>query len=602
MSVLWRGVPALLLRFPVPLLIMAAALAAFFLDPAGMPAWLRTSAPALPGARAMLRWDAILSPAATCFLAATAAVLFAEGQGWRGWARHALAVVAGGLAGLVLAFPQVTQPSAPLLTVAAFCAVLLAPFGLGRGDAAGFWWHAARVTGGAGTALLGAVLLSIGAMLVEGAVRVLFLRGTLGLIPPLSGDYAVPVAFALVAPLLWLSRLPLPGEAAPAALAPVRAPLTVARFVAVPLLLVYGALLVAYAARIAWLGVVPAGQIGRYVPAFGVAGTLVFMMLQGERGQGRRLGDLFCAVWFPLLVVPLALLGAALWLRIEPFGFTVQRGHLLLVAAWLVLITLLFAPRLGRGDLRLIPGVLLVLSLASAAGPFGLPALANRDQAQRLVDLLAAQGLVKAGRLVPDAPGKLDMKQTAQAQSIVRYLGRSHGLGTLAPLFAGREDDPFAKGRTPAQADIEMRISGFPRDAGRAVAAPDPVLTLSVKSGPALIAAAGAVRVLGPFQIGFGRRQSVTTVDGITTAVADNVVEVDAADGRRARLDLAAAIQAQEKAAVGRPPRLDAPVRIVAPFGAEQVTVVLQGTTLSVSRAATTVRGGSYFLVLGPAS
>lgn len=607
---LWRAVPGVLVRFPVPLLIMAGALAVNFAQPdwaLTRPAVFRSGALGV-----VMRWDEIWRIASICFLAATAAILFAEGQGWRGWARVLLSGVVGALVGLLLAFPAVTQPSWLLIAVAGFCAVLLAPFGLQRTEGAAFWWYAARITGGAGTALLGAVLLVAGGMMVEGAVQVLFRGDAFGFVRTSALRHVPPVAFGLLAPLLWLSRIPSPGEVIPEASSEVRGPLTVARFVAVPLLFIYGALLIAYAVRIAWLGAIPVGQIGRYVPAFGVAGTIVFMMLQRERGQGRRLVDLFSALWFPLLVVPLGLLAAALWLRIEPFGFTVQRGHMLLFALWLAIVTLLFAPRLGRGDLRLIPGVLLVLSLAFAAGPFGIPALANRDQAERLVDLLKAGGLVADGRLVADAAGRLDMKQTAQAQSMVRYLGRNQGLGTLAPLFAGRADDPFTRAERPAQADIEMRITGFPRDVGRAVAAADPRLTVTVKAAPAVLASVGDERALGPFQVGFGKvgfgkvgsgaRQSVSTVDGITTSVEDNTVLVEAADGRSARFDLAAAIQAQQGETVGQPPRIDGPVRLAAPFGTGRVSLVLQGATLSVTRAETTVRGGTYFLILGPAS
>lgn len=589
-----RAVPGVLVRFPVPVFVAVAGLAVHFT----WQGWLPLLAERLPALAEIA--PRIASVAGVGVLFATAASLFAESRGWSVLGRHLSSALLAALLMAVAAFPAVTHPSVPLLLVAGVCAVLLAPFGF-TGPSAAFWSHAARTVGGAGTAILGAVVLVVGAMMVEGAVRVLFAVGPKGFLPPWGTVYVTPVAFGLLAPLLWLSRVPQPGESEHAASPEVRAPLTVARWVMVPLLLVFSAVLIAYAARIAWLGVVPAGQIGRYVPAFGIIGTAVFMMLQRERGRGRRFVDLFCAAWFPLLVVPLVLLGAALWLRIEPFGFTAQRGHLLLVAAWLALITLLFAPRLGRGDLRLIPGLLLVLCLAFAAGPFGLTALANRDQAQRLTRLLTAAGVVENGRLLPNATGKLDMKQRTQAQSIIRYLGRQEGLATLRPLFAGRDDDPFRQKQNPGLASIELKITGFPRDAGRAQASPDPRLSISVKTGPALIAEAGGVRVMGPFMVGFGKRQAVITLEGITTTVEDNALRVDAPDGRSARIDLAAAIQAREKEAVGRPPRLEAPVRIDVPFGPGRVGVVLQGATLVVSATETIVRGGTYFLVFSPA-
>lgn len=590
-----RAVPRVLVRFPVPVLLAVAALAVHF---ATSYLVLKLAA-RLPALAEIVPRIATIAGVGALF--ATAAALFAEGRGWSALGRHLFTALVAASFMALAAFPAVTHSSLSLLLIAGACAVLLAPSGFAQGQAAAFWRHGARTVSGAGTALLGAAVLVIGIMLVEGAVRVLFAVGPMGFAPSWATTYVMPVAFGLVAPVIWLSQIPLPGEGDPSPFVEVSAPLTVARWVMVPLLFVFGAVLIAYATRIAWQGAVPVGQIGRYVPIFGAIGTAVFMMLQHERGRGRRLVDLFCAAWFPLLVVPLVLLGAALWLRIEPLGFTAQRGHLLLVAAWLALITLVFAPRLGRGDLRLIPGVLLVLCLAFAAGPFGMTALANRDQAHRLTALLASAGAVENGRLVPESAGKLDMTQRAQAQSIIRYLGRHDGFSALAPLFAGRDDDPFRQKQHPGLAAIEMKITGFPRDMGRAEAAPDPRLSVSVKTGPALIAEAGGVRVLGPFMVGFGRRQQVSTIEGITTSVEDNMVQVDAADGRSAQIDLASAIQAREKEAVGRPPRLDSPVRIDAPFGPGRVGVVLQGATLSVSATATTVRGGTYFLVLSPA-
>lgn len=593
-SVVWRAVPVVLVRFPVPIFIAIAATAFHFLWPSAV-ARLPAHAPQI--ADAGRRIFEIALPA---FLFATAGILFAEPRGWGAGRRHAFALVLAAAAGAVVGGRSVTHSAPALVAIAGLCSVMLAPGGMRRRDS-GFWWHAARTAGGIVTALAGAVLLCVGVLLIESAIRVLFQLRTPGFFPPFAATYVAPVAFGIVAPLLWLGRIPAAGEAERILPAEVRAPLVLARFVAVPLLIAFGAVLIAYAARIAWLGVVPAGQIGRYVPAFGVIGTFVFMMLLPERGKGRRLVDLYCAIWFPLLAVPLGLLAVALWLRIEPFGFTVQRGLLLLAAAWLAIITVLFAPRLGRGDVRLVPGVLLALCLVFAAGPFGIVAIANRDQARQLTELLASAGVLEDGRVAQTSIGTLDMRQRVRAQSIIRYLGRSDGLATLAPLFAGRDDDPFRKAERPDAAAMELRITGFPRDAARGVAAAVPRLDVSVKGGPAVIAEAGGVRVLGPFNVGFGRRQPVASVDGITTTVEDNVLRVDAADGRSARLDLAAALQSRDREAVGRPPRIEGPLRLAVPFGTGKVEAVLQGVMLSVTQTETIVRGGSYFLVLAPA-
>lgn len=591
-----RRALAVPLRFPVPLLVCVAALIRHFttLPPLGVPPFAipRADAPLAPG---------LLAIGACAFMAALSGVLVGERRGWPAFARIVLSAVLGLAAGAVLAFPAVTRPDALLVETALFCLLLLSASGVGGGGRERFWERAAAITGGAGAALLAVIVFIIGASAVEGAIRVLFQLGQVGIAMPIASRYLGPVALAVVGPLVWLASVPPVGAGAPETRMTMRAPLVVARFVAAPLLVLYGLVLIAYAARIAWLGVVPAGQIGSFVPTFGIAGTVVFMVLQRNRGTGDRLVDLYCALWFPLLVVPLALLGAALWMRIEPFGLTLQRGHLLVAAAWLAVVTALFAPRLGRGDLRIIPAVLLVFCLAVAAGPFGLVSLANRDQAGRLTELLTARELVAAGKLVADASSRpLALKDKAQAQSIVRYLGRNHGLIELAPLFAGRADDPFRKAEAPAMADIELRITGFPRDSGRAIAAAEPRHSIGVRLAPSVLAATDTMRVLGPFQIMIGKGQKAIVVDGIEAALDGTVLDVRGPEGRSARFDIAAALEARQGEVSGTPPRIEGPLRMEAPFGSGRITLVLTGTTLSVTRTASNLFGGSYVLVIQP--
>ncbi|GGC54922.1 DUF4153 domain-containing protein [Chelatococcus reniformis] len=585
-----RGARDAAIRFPVPILIAAAFAAAAVAREAGWSGGVGAPWSKLFAARFPSDYQA-------AFLATVASTLWAEGRGWPAAGRIAVSVVAAAATFALLWFSEATQPSRVLVFVGFGLAVVVAPFGVRRADGSAVWAFGAGAASGAVVALLGFLVLVSGAFAIEQAIRVLLLDGVLRF-GSTTTRFGIPVFLAL-AQMGWLRTLPR-HDAQPAPSLPLTAPVVIAKWVLVPVLAVYALVLLAYAGRLAVAGSLPKGQIGTIVPWFGAIGTVVFLGLQRERDRGQRVADWFCRLWFPSLVIPVGLLVIALGHRIEPLGLTERRGILLVFTVWLVVLVALFAPRLGRGDIRLIPGVLLVLSVVFAAGPFGLVALGNRDQAARLTAVLEREGMIEGGRIRQAGDGMLGAKVRVEAMSIIRYLGRHHGLTYLAPLFAGRGDDPFRQGKEVAAADVERRITGFPNDAGRADAAADPTLVFSIKQEPAVLHA-GAVRVLGPFRIGFGSQDVARSIGGITASTDGKTVTVTAGDGRSARFELIPAIQKRAGESAGRQTVIEQPVELDAPFGSERLRILLQGGVLTVRRSESTYSGGSFYVVIEPA-
>ncbi len=74
----------------------------------------------------------------------------------------------------------------------------------------------------------------------------------------------------------------------------------------------------------------------------------------------------FWRVWPYLLIAPVVLLIAALYIRFENYGVTPPRYMSALAAVWLAALIAAFVLTRSRADIRLIPGLLAALLLVAA--------------------------------------------------------------------------------------------------------------------------------------------------------------------------------------------------------------------------------------------
>lgn len=217
-------------------------------------------------------------------------------------------------------------------------------------------------------------------------------------------------------------------------------------YIMVPLAMIYVVILHLYAIKIAWTWDLPKGQIGIMVLLFGLGGTATYLIARPWEERGTRLLRWFQGTWFWFTIVPVVLLAIAVWQRVSDYGVTPERYGLVLIAAWLIAMAAYLAMRRARVDSRVIMVSLAGLLLAASFGPWSARDISVASQMSRLIAIMQAHGYLKDNRLVETIPppGVMSSKDASNAYSLVRFLREINALDRLAPIFAGRADDPFA--------------------------------------------------------------------------------------------------------------------------------------------------------------
>jgi hypothetical protein len=216
-------------------------------------------------------------------------------------------------------------------------------------------------------------------------------------------------------------------------------------YVLIPLVLIYSAILYAYAGKIALAWALPKGQIATLVTLYALAGTAAYLISYPWRSRGPALLRIFRSAWFPLTVVPLVLLIVGTWRRIHDYGITPERYALIVIAAWLGALIIAFLYQRRSIDIRQIVGSLAIMTLVTSIGPWGAHTLSIHDQFGRLESLLSKHGFLTNGKLTETPPPPTNMPGTERdmAGSIIYFLANNGGHERLRPWFEGRAASPW---------------------------------------------------------------------------------------------------------------------------------------------------------------
>jgi hypothetical protein len=335
-----------------------------------------------------------------------------------------------------------------------------------------FWLFNHRLWLGALLAGVGAGLLGAGLIAIHETIKLLF-----GLtLSRLAPEYILTVCFGIVAPVSFLAFAPRrftdPITASEQQDFTMRAAAALVKFVAVPLLLVYTAILYAYAAKIALAWELPKGTLGAMVVGYLFAGAAALLLGYPSRETGGTLVRLFWRYWVWLAALPVVLLFVAVSRRIADYGLTEQRYLMVLIGVWALILAAFRLAQGARFDLRLLPGLAALLLLAASFGPGGAIGLSVLSQKAELASVLASKGMLADGKIVPRGEGAAENplgEAASRARAIEWYLNTHHSLGLLAPWFEGIADDPFAPGKSPEETARELLVAlGLRPDLGNA--------------------------------------------------------------------------------------------------------------------------------------
>jgi len=187
------------------------------------------------------------------------------------------------------------------------------------------------------------------------------------------------------------------------------------QYVLIPLLTIYFGILVVYELKIAINFQLPDGLVSILILGYAVFGILSYLLIYPiSKDTGNEWMRQFSGLFFWLMLPLLLLLFIAIGVRVEEYGITEPRYFIILLAVWLLGITLYFiinkSPRI-----QLIPITLFIVTLLATYGPQSATSLSKRSQQSRLLEYFP----------------KKDKLASAEKVSIINYLVDYHGLTAI---------------------------------------------------------------------------------------------------------------------------------------------------------------------------
>ncbi len=421
---------------------------------------------------------------------------------------------------------------------------------LGRNESnSSYWLFNQRLVLGAGVALVGACLFGAGLSSILETLNTLFSLElpfrwhehiwtlSLGLIAPVSALAFAPRNFSDTITEQDRSEFIM------------RAASALVKFVLVPLLLVYTAILYAYAVKIALEWTLPKGTLGSMVVGYLMVGAATLLVGYPIRETGGTLVRLFWRYWVWLTALPVILLFLAVYRRIADYGVTEDRYLMVLIGVWALTLAIIRVTRGENFDLRLVPGVLALLLLAASFGPGGAIGFSVMSQRAELERLLIKREVLVDGKLVARTDSNPDSSRLGTDASRVRglewYLNTHHALRTLEPWFEGTGSNPFAPEKSPeVQTKEVLEGLGLRPD----ILSSQEVSYFSHYSNePVVIATSGTVGVAGPILFSGNTIDPVPippqtiTVEGfgpVRLQLVDNVVVAQTEQGAELRFNI----------------------------------------------------------------
>lgn len=222
------------------------------------------------------------------------------------------------------------------------------------------------------------------------------------------------------------------------------------QFILIPLLLVYLIILYFYGLKILISGDWPQGVVSYMIIAISVLGVFTNLLLYPYQ-QWKDSGwvNIFYRTYYIMLLPLIVLLFLAIGIRIQEYGLTVNRYIITILGVWLTVISVYYA--LDKKNIKFIPISLAIFMIFASFGPWGMFSLSEKNQKNRLSELLSTHGILvngkiqnevtweitKNGELQPleKQANKLPRKELKEVNSILYYLEDYHGFKSLYPWF-----------------------------------------------------------------------------------------------------------------------------------------------------------------------
>lgn len=190
------------------------------------------------------------------------------------------------------------------------------------------------------------------------------------------------------------------------------------QYVLIPLMTIYLLILLVYEAKIIINWELPKGLVSTLILGYAVFGILSLLLIHPiKEKEGNGWMKLFSRFFYIMMIPLVVLLLLAVWKRVGNYGITESRYILIILAAWLSLITLYFLFS-RKQNIKVIPVSLCILALLATYGPQSAFSVSEFSQVARLKRIMSST----------------DKKDIKQREDVIDYLVDRHGLAALQPF------------------------------------------------------------------------------------------------------------------------------------------------------------------------
>jgi hypothetical protein len=190
------------------------------------------------------------------------------------------------------------------------------------------------------------------------------------------------------------------------------------QYVLIPLVTIYLLILLVYEAKIIISWQLPKGLVSTLILGYAVFGILSLLLVYPiKEKEGNGWIKLFSRFFYFMMIPLVLLLLLAVWKRVGHYGITESRYILVILAAWLALITVYFLFS-KKQNIKVIPVSLCILALLATYGPQSAFSVSEFSQISRLKKLRTSTA----------------QKDMAEQERVVDYLVDRHGLTALQPF------------------------------------------------------------------------------------------------------------------------------------------------------------------------
>lgn len=264
------------------------------------------------------------------------------------------------------------------------------------------------------------------------------------------------IAGGIFAPAFFLAGIPRSDEDIQAESYP-KVIAILLSYIVMPLILAYSAILYIYFIKILVTQQWPDLMVSHLVLWYALISTLVLFAIYPRRSENRW-NEAFVA-HFPKVILPLlAMMFAAMGIRISAYGITENRYFVLLAGLW-VTGAMLYLILSKKPRHIFLPASLALVAVLSVFGPWSSYSLSVRSQNRHFEKIATEHNLLQEGQIAVAAGTTVPEAAQGELSSIILYFDQSHDLALLRALPENFEID-----RMEALFGFPLRQYDFPED------------------------------------------------------------------------------------------------------------------------------------------